>query len=420
MSNYALRAENLVKQYYIGTAAPETTSLLEYSKAILKEPWLRLRSLRRSYMPKYADDTILALNDISFDVKVGEVLGIIGHNGAGKSTLLKILSRITLPTSGRARVWGQLAALLEVGTGFHEELTGRENIYLNGSILGMSRTEIDRKLDAIVDFAGVETYLDTPVKRYSSGMRVRLGFAVAAHLEPEILLVDEVLAVGDLEFQRRSLGKMNEAAQSGRTVLFISHNMQTIANLCPRSIWLHRGKLRADGETKDVIKQYTEASIEDIQSQKHLDDVERTGSGHFRFTRIEMLNASYEPIKSINVGDKLVIHIHYVRNMAISFMSSSMWLTVRHETRGPITILAPNYTTNPTYKAEGVLEVVIDRVPWIPGNYFFDAKMILDNEMADVVLNAASLITSYGAYYEKPNLIDTKTVFLVEQSWQFR
>ncbi len=199
---------------------------------------------------------IWALRDVSFDVRDGEVLGIIGANGAGKSTLLKILSGITEPSSGRAVIHGRVASLLEVGTGFHSELTGRENIYLNGTILGMKKVEIDRKFDEIVAFSGVERFIDTPVKRYSSGMKVRLGFAVAAHLDPEILLIDEVLAVGDASFQRKCIGKMGEVARGGRTVLFVSHNMAAVSILCNRAILLRDGMVAQVGEASDVVSDY--------------------------------------------------------------------------------------------------------------------------------------------------------------------
>ena len=205
---------------------------------------------------KRNQETLWALRDVSFRVDTGEVVGIIGRNGAGKSTLLKVLSRVTHPTSGTVKVRGRVASLLEVGTGFHEELSGRENIYLNGSILGMTRTEVETKLDAIVAFSGVEKFLETPIKRYSSGMRLRLGFAVAAHLDPDVLIVDEVLAVGDAEFQKKCLGAMQELRGGGRTVLFVSHNMAAVENLCSRGIWIDAGKIRMDGDAKDVIEAY--------------------------------------------------------------------------------------------------------------------------------------------------------------------
>jgi lipopolysaccharide transport system ATP-binding protein len=218
------------------------------------------RLLRGGEETRAAERHLWALTDVSFEVAEGEVVGIVGANGSGKSTLLKILSRITRPTAGEARLRGRVASLLEVGTGFHLELNGRDNVYLNGGVLGMTRSEVARKFDEIVEFAGVERFLDTPVKRYSSGMLVRLGFAVAAHLEPEILIVDEVLAVGDAEFQRKCLGKIDDVAREGRTVLFVSHNMNAVQRLCPRSLALTQGRLVRDGETREVVDWYLSAA----------------------------------------------------------------------------------------------------------------------------------------------------------------
>ncbi|RME47458.1 MAG: ABC transporter ATP-binding protein, partial [Chloroflexi bacterium] len=253
MSDIAIRVEHLSKRYRIGQLhRPHDTlrdSIADFGLRIAD--WLSRRANPKSKIQNSkSDDTIWALRDVSFEVKRGEVVGIIGRNGAGKSTLLKILSRITEPTSGRAEIHGRVGSLLEVGTGFHPELTGRENIYLNGAILGMRKREIDRKFDEIVAFAEIEKFIDTPVKRYSSGMYVRLAFAVAAHLEPEILLVDEVLAVGDAAFQKKCLGKMGDVAKEGRTVLFVSHNMAAITSLCQRAIWLEEGKIKEDGSAE--------------------------------------------------------------------------------------------------------------------------------------------------------------------------
>src|SRR5690606_1633316 len=224
----------------------------------LKSPFVQYRKLRAlTRFDKESETVFWALRDINFEVKKGEVLGVIGHNGAGKSTLLKILSRITEPTSGEARLNGRVSSLLEVGTGFHPELTGRENVYMNGTILGMTKREINSKFDEIVAFSGVEKHLDTPVKFYSSGMKVRLGFAVAAHLEPEILIIDEVLAVGDYEFQRKCLGKMEDVSKNqGRTVLFVSHNLEAVKDLCPRSILIEKGKVNFEGVTDQVLNMY--------------------------------------------------------------------------------------------------------------------------------------------------------------------
>jgi lipopolysaccharide transport system ATP-binding protein len=265
MSNMAIRAEHLFKQYSIGSQPAPYKTLREALVEAAATPiqWLRGRRSQ-------AQNTFWALEDVSFEIKHGEAVGIIGHNGAGKSTILKILSRITKPTRGRVELFGRAGSLLEVGTGFHTELTGRENIYLNGAILGMKRTEIERKFDEIVAFSGVEKFLDTPVKYYSSGMHVRLAFSVAAHLEPEILIIDEVLAVGDAEFQKKCLGKMNEITGGGRTVLFVSHNQEAVTRLCQRAILLEAGKLILDGSTEEVFSRYF-SSIDQLNVELALD-----------------------------------------------------------------------------------------------------------------------------------------------------
>ena len=248
-----ITAESLSKRYRIGEMQGTYGTLRDSLVAAAR------RFARGDHHQHYEE--IWALRDVSFELAEGEVLGVIGRNGAGKSTLLKILTRITTPTSGRAEIRGRVGSLLEVGTGFHPELTGRENVYLNGSVLGMKRREIVAKFPAIVEFAGVEQFIDTPVKRYSSGMSVRLAFAVAAHLEPEVLLVDEVLAVGDAEFQRRCLGRMEDLSESGRTVIFVSHQMQAVAQLCDRVLWLDKGEIVKDGRGADVVASYLQSGI---------------------------------------------------------------------------------------------------------------------------------------------------------------
>ncbi len=246
-------------------------------------------------------ETFWALKDVSFEVRRGEVLGLIGRNGAGKSTILKILSRITTPTAGEIDIYGRVASLLEVGTGFHPELTGRENIYLNGAVLGMTRREIERKFDEIVEFAGIEQFLDTPVKRYSSGMTVRLGFAIASHLEPEILIIDEVLAVGDAIFQRRCIDRMSEMARSGRTLLFVSHNMEVVPKLCTRAVLLEGGKLVASGLTRDVIETYL--SNLDSAGEESLAGHARRGDGRARFERVSFKDEHGNPLSALTFGD---------------------------------------------------------------------------------------------------------------------
>ena len=267
MSNSAIKIENLDKIYRIGVKEKTHDSIGRSIAEFAKSPIQNYRKYRSLYRfsdeelsANYTGDDILwALRDISFDVKQGEVVGIIGVNGAGKSTLLKVISRITPPTAGKITIRGRVSSLLEVGTGFHPELTGRDNVYLNGTILGMRKFEVDRKFDEIVAFAGIDKFLDTPVKRYSMGMRVRLAFAVAAHLEPEILIIDEVLAVGDAEFQKKCLNKMEDVGREGRTVLFVSHNMAAVTRLCQRGILLSAGSVVADGEAQQIVSSYLTA-----------------------------------------------------------------------------------------------------------------------------------------------------------------
>lgn len=284
MSRSVITVEGLSKEYVIGGRENARETFREMLLSAAAAPFRRFRTLSGGAAP---EDRIWALRDVSFDVKEGEVVGIIGRNGAGKSTLLKILSRITEPTRGHIEIRGRVASLLEVGTGFHQELTGRENIYLNGAILGMSRAEIKSKFDMIVDFSGVEKFMDTPVKRYSSGMYMRLAFAVAAHLDPEILVVDEILAVGDIGFQKKCLTKMSDLRDTGRTVIFVSHNLQAISTLCQSGILLSEGRIERAGPISDVIGHYLQGQTLD-QSFVDLTLSERSGSGDARFRSIQL------------------------------------------------------------------------------------------------------------------------------------
>jgi lipopolysaccharide transport system ATP-binding protein len=271
MTDTAIEVKNLSKRYRIGVKGARPENLVQAMMSWAGAPLRNFRTLHSrthfSANGHEAGDVIWALKDVSFDVKQGEVVGIIGRNGAGKSTLLKILSRITEPTSGRAVINGRVASLLEVGTGFHPDLTGRENTYLNATILGMRKSEVDRKFDQIVDFSGVEKYIDTPVKFYSSGMKVRLAFAVAAHLEPEILIIDEVLAVGDADFQKKCLGKMGEVASGGRTVLFVSHNLTAVKSLCKSGLWLEQGRIACIGAINEVADTYLSTNHTEVLEQ---------------------------------------------------------------------------------------------------------------------------------------------------------
>ena len=309
-----------------------------------------------------------AVKDLNLEVQQGEVLGIIGRNGAGKSTLLKILSRITAPTTGRIELHGRVGSLLEVGTGFHPELTGRENVFLNGSILGMTRREIQKKFDEIVEFSGVEKFLDTPVKRYSSGMYVRLAFAVAAHLEPEILIVDEVLAVGDLAFQRKCLGRMAEVGQSGRTILFVSHNMAAIQNLCRRCVVLDGGQMAFDGSVGDGIDRYLQ-NIADTAAADIGSRTDRKGAGHVRFTAIELRDGDERVVSSIPMGAPLRICLSYRCNaqvqcaaVGIAFHSSLGQRLFRLHTRDQAVELSD-------LRPSGALICEIPSLPLLPGTY---------------------------------------------------
>jgi lipopolysaccharide transport system ATP-binding protein len=305
MSNIAVQVRNLAKKYEIATGKPRHDTLRDQiSDAVL--------SLFRSNGHSHAGrETFWALKDISFEIKQGEVVGVIGRNGAGKSTLLKILSRITVPTAGKADIYGRAASLLEVGTGFHGELTGRENIYLNGAMLGMKRVEIQRKFDAIVEFSGVEKFIDTPVKRYSSGMYVRLAFAVAAHLEPEILIIDEVLAVGDLAFQKKCLGKMGEVAKSGRTVLFVSHHMPSILGLCPTAILLEAGQIAFRGPSSTAIDRYMNSSIQSVAEKSwRAEDLPST-CGPFRPIALRVCNGRGVATDLIRSSQPFYIELNY-------------------------------------------------------------------------------------------------------------
>jgi lipopolysaccharide transport system ATP-binding protein len=291
MSAVAIRTEMLGKRYRIGLAAKRPRTLKEAISRTMGAPLRNLSRLRSAAPGRAGEgpDLIWALRDMSFEVREGEVVGIIGRNGAGKSTLLKILSRITHPTTGFADIYGRVGLLLEVGTGFHQELTGRDNIYLSGSILGMDRGFINRRFDEIVEFAGIGPFLDTPVKRYSSGMYLRLAFAVAAHLEPDVLIVDEVLAVGDAEFQKKCLGRMSTVAREGRTVLFVSHDMNAIRRLCSRTLVLHGGRLLMEGPTGDMVQRYLASYVETARPGEQIDISahHRSGSGAARFAAVQ-------------------------------------------------------------------------------------------------------------------------------------
>ena len=322
MSDSIITVENLSKRYVIGHQRGKDDGLRHAIEAAVRSPlrWLRFHLPSSIFQHPSSREEFWALKDVSFEVKPGEVVGIIGRNGAGKSTLLKILSRITEPTTGRITIAGRVASLLEVGTGFHQELTGRENIFLNGAILGMSKVEIKRKFDEIVAFSEVEKFLDTPVKRYSSGMYVRLAFAVAAHLEPEILIVDEVLAVGDAAFQKKCIGKMQDVSKGGRTVIFVSHNMQAVVALCETAVWLQGGKVLETGAAKNLVGNYMCKNASDgPENALPLAAKPRTGTGAARFTKLTVGEQGADDMASgqITTGGSLRIDLEIAASQPV-------------------------------------------------------------------------------------------------------
>jgi lipopolysaccharide transport system ATP-binding protein len=319
--NVAIRAEGLSKLYRIGLKDRIHDNFVSAFVDMLKAPYRNYRKYRSLYRfddvgrkergEDDSDDVIWALRDVSFDILRGEAVGIIGRNGAGKSTLLKILSRVTDPTHGCVRIRGRISSLLEVGTGFHQELTGRENVYLNGTILGMTKREVDRKFDEIVDFSGIHKFIDTPVKRYSSGMRVRLAFSVAAHLEPDILIVDEVLAVGDADFQKKCLNKMEDVGKKGRTVLFVSHNMQAITRLCSRAILIGEGRILKEGPAPNIVRSYLTADSGTSAERKWADPAKAPRGDWVRLMAVRSIDGSGQVAESFGISDPIGLQMEY-------------------------------------------------------------------------------------------------------------
>lgn len=377
MGDIAIRVENLGKRYRIGSRQEAYGTLRDTIVSAVQAP---LRGLRGS--GRNSREEFWALRDVSFEVKRGEVLGIVGRNGAGKSTLLRILSRVTYPTAGRAELHGRVGSLLEVGTGFHPELSGRENIYLNGAILGMTKSEIEQKFDAIVEFAELEQFLDTPVKRYSSGMYMRLAFSIAAHLEPEILIVDEVLAVGDAAFQKKCLGKMENVAREGRTVLFVSHSMPTILALCERVCLLDAGKLIDQGPPPQVVQHYLESqmSVEIIPlDQRH----DRSGDGSVRMLSLQIESADEDKI--IRSSSRLKLTIDYRSERPVRYpqfvvsvyddMDVGLFLLHNEFVGGLPEILPPT----------GTVACLTDPINLTPGRCVVHLELLRGNVRADYV-----------------------------------
>jgi lipopolysaccharide transport system ATP-binding protein len=416
----AIRVENLSKNYRVNrTQQPAAYgSLRESLTNVALAP---LRWCRSG--PRLRTDEFWALRDVSFEIEPGEVVGIIGRNGAGKSTLLKILSRITRPTQGCVKLRGRVGSLLEVGTGFHPELTGRENIYLNGVILGMTRREITSKLDDIVAFAELEKFIDTPVKRYSTGMYVRLAFSVAAHINPEILLVDEVLAVGDIAFQKKCLGQMDAVARGGRTVLFVSHQLEALTGLCPTSLLMENGRLAAKDSTKTIIDRYV-AGQQQLLSMRLADRPDHIGSQRLRFTDTWIEDLGGQRLPSVMSGQAVKLVVRYelapgqrVRRAGISF--------ALYTQRGaPVTRLFSNVTATEGFEDElppaGRFECLIPRLPLNTGCYVYNvmAEIGPECEAEDFVREAGSFTVEHGDFYGTGKVIEPKFTTLTDHSWR--
>jgi lipopolysaccharide transport system ATP-binding protein len=395
----AIRVESLGKCYRVAHKE-ERGGYRTFREALTKSArasWKRL--MKRGESSR--EEAFWALKDVTFDVAAGEVIGIIGRNGAGKSTLLKVLSRITKPTTGRVVINGRVGSLLEVGTGFHPELTGRENIYLNGSILGMSRREIGRKFDEIVAFAEVEKFLDTPVKRYSSGMYVRLAFAVAAHLDPEILVVDEVLAVGDTQFQKKCLGKMGEVASGGRTVLFVSHNMAAVEGLCASALLLSGGTLVASGPAPAVIAQYLRDANRGWLIP--LDErVDREGSGAVRFGSVSFASAQHECGPTLQCGQDVAFILGFQNTTGRPIDNFRVAIGINDDLGQRLLLLDTQLLGNDLHNVppgSGIVRVSVPRLPLLPGRYDFNVFATVNGQVADWVRNASYFDVEGGDYF---------------------
>lgn len=417
--------EGLSKQYRLGQVGTGTLS------HDLNRWWHRVRGREDPYSrvgqvndrsKVGSSQYVWALKDINFEVGKGEVLGIIGKNGAGKSTLLKILSRVTGPTTGLIKAQGRIAALLEVGTGFHPEMTGRENIYMNGTIMGMNRHEIGRKLEEIVEFSGVARYLDTPVKRYSSGMTVRLGFAVAAHLEPEILIVDEVLAVGDAEFQKKAIGKMKDVSVGqGRTVLFVSHNMAAVEKVCDTSIVLDQGQIVFRGSSTEGIARYIQMSTSgsptsDLKAVKH-----RHGSGEIRYTKIRLTNAQGEETNSFQQGESMTVTLDYdVVNPHIDFTGIHFSLNMQ-DIYSKYIFCHQNLLIGKVFSHDAIVshrQVVfrVKSIPFAKGEYQLSCDIVNRDSYLDGIDQAATISVQEGNVYNYVQPMITGMV-AVEADW---
>jgi lipopolysaccharide transport system ATP-binding protein len=383
MGEIAIRASGVGKLYRIGTRENYKTFRDALTNAALT-PVRRL--LRKGARHQELGRRFWALKDVSFEVRRGEVVGIIGRNGAGKSTLLKILTRITDPSEGEIEVHGRMGSLLEVGTGFHPELSGRENVFLNGAILGMRKKEIERKFDEIVDFSEIGKFLDTPVKHYSSGMYMRLAFSVAAHLDPEILIIDEVLAVGDAEFQKKCLGKIGDVAKGGRTVLFVSHNMAAVQGLCTSGVFLSQGRVVTQGTAAEVVQHYLKTIAPPaIESSSLGERTDRSGNGRIRLTRFWVEDDACKPIERCMSGDTVHLVFAYDAPGSDTLRSVDIGVSVHTQNNETLFVVYASYMGPllTVRSGKGTLRCRINRLPLAPGQYLVGARVEVANDEAD-------------------------------------
>ena len=415
MTDTVIKVDNLSKRYVLGQHRSGDDDLRHIIDEAVRHPIRWLTSRQRA---RREDGEFWALRDVSFSVQQGEAVGIVGRNGAGKSTLLKLLSRITEPTGGEIRYRGRVASLLEVGTGFHPELTGRENIFLNAAILGMKRSEIERRFDEIVAFSEVERFLDTPVKRYSSGMYVRLAFGVAAHLEPDILLVDEVLAVGDANFQKKCLGKMNNVVREGRTVLFVSHNMAAVASLCTRSLLIDKGELVWSGTPQSTIERYLATSPGDA-ARPLAERADRRGGGRLRFTKVTVLNDRNEPVDVVTSGQDVTIAIDYETQNSEALRAVVVQVKFSSTLGQPLfACLSSAAGDLPELPSRGRLQCRVPKLPLLAGVYPYTIWTTVSGVLEDHIADAGQLTVADGDFFGTGKL-PPKTVgdLLVAHSW---
>jgi len=413
----AINVDGLGKTFQIGGKQKSYYRLTDQLVDTLMAPFRRAGNLMRGQAGGAADldETIWALKDVSFQIKPGEVVGIIGRNGAGKSTLLKIMSGISDPTQGYIDIYGRVGSLLEVGTGFHPELTGRENIYLNGAILGMKKAETESKLDEIIAFAEIDKFLDTPVKHYSSGMYVRLAFSVAAHLEPEILLVDEVLAVGDMAFQRKCLGKMDDVAQAGRTVLFVSHNMGLLQQLCERGIFLQHGTVHTDGTITEAVDAYLQ-TLEQAKSQDLSKRTDRKGVGDARLVHAEVTTHGNGPSSILKTGQPA--RFVFCVNASVPGIACNFFI---YDSIGqPVTsfysrVRGPDDTFDPNNDLTFVCD--LDEFLLLPGRYRIDVAIVGDNKLQDFIEAAAAFEVADGDVGGRMAQHDGKFSVMLAHRW---